>query len=90
MNLLEALQSGKPFKRPNWDDYYKIHQNGLVGVSNNCSLAIYYLADLISDDYEIKENKIELTKSQFIKVFKEYYPNYDAVANAMATELGFK
>ena len=61
MNLIEAIKSGKKFKREawsrfeKWDPYYPV-----------------ILSDVLADDWEIEEKKVEITRTQF----------FSAIANA--------
>jgi hypothetical protein len=56
MTIIEALKSGKPFKRAQWSGYY--HSDGYKIVS--CDEGIGLLAtegDILADNWEVKEKE---------------------------------
>jgi len=56
MTIIEALKSGKPFKRAQWSSYY--HSDGYKIVS--CDDAIVLLAienDILADNWEVKSEE---------------------------------
>ncbi len=65
MNFLEALKSGKDFRHPNWKNenywFHVPHPNSVV--IDGCEFSI---EDLCSNDFEVREEKIEITRSQLI------------------------
>lgn len=91
MNIIEAIKSGRVFKRPKSKQLNKIELDS----------EDYYtilIKDLIAEDWEIEEEKIEITKDQLKKAFAKSccqinidevsIPTYDL--RILAQELGFK
>jgi hypothetical protein len=68
MNLIDAIKSGKPFKRKNgsewlckWDGCYsEIIRYG----DNPEGPKKFTVDDILSDDWEIKETAVTITRSQ--------------------------
>lgn len=67
LNLIEAVKSNKPFKRPCWENYCVIEnishpifieENYAVFMNNNLIYGAIDLEDLIADDYEIGHLKV--------------------------------
>lgn len=55
MNLIEAVKSGRPFKRPDWDFYHKLHE-----LEVETDLSTYFdlnAEELLADDYELEPEK---------------------------------
>ena len=74
MNIIEAIKSGKNFQRPCHDKYY----TGLHSLGTEQVMLIYdgipvvLSEDLfLANDWVIEEEKIEITKSQFIQAWIE-------------------
>ena len=59
MNIIEAIKSGKRFRRKSWTnrDYIKV----------NVSRLDLPLDAIIADDWEVEEVPIQLTRSQFLR-----------------------
>lgn len=55
MNILEAIQSGKKFRRKGGSLYF-------TAIENSFDLS---RADLIADDWETAPHKVEITKADF-------------------------
>ncbi len=69
MNLIEAIKSGMPFKRLNWQvwtSYYGTHitQPGLTQGARQAHLCY---DDILANDWEIQEMSVTITSSQFWK-----------------------
>lgn len=90
MNLIEAIKSGKRFKLKRDREW---HTQGQV-------LQIHEArSDLICDNWEIEEEKIEITRSQLQEAFNKCsfqihdlsggFPNYSCRIDLLAKELGF-
>lgn len=62
MNILEALKSERPIKRPEWPGYRMIGESphGIVRVE-----------DILADDWQVLEETIEITLAQLIEAFKQ-------------------
>ena len=66
MNIIEAIKSGKRFKLP-YHDYYMETKDGKIIYRDGgdiCHAYGAYSLDLISNDWEIEEEKVELTREQ--------------------------
>jgi hypothetical protein len=74
MKYYEAMATGRPFKRKNWNGYV----TGLV--QGKEALVIYWVDDsppgirhavnveeLLADDWEVKEKEVMITKSQLLE-----------------------
>lgn len=82
MNLLEAIESGKRFRRK-LDHRFYIDQ---------CSNYCFTREDLFADDYEIEEEKVTITRSQLWVAIMRNFPLYakgENLGNAVLLELGF-
>lgn len=63
MNLIEALRSGKKFKRSHWQIWHQCD-------AHYCN-DTYKREEVLAEDYEIqKEEKIEISRAQFEVAFK--------------------
>lgn len=82
MNLIEAIKSGKPFKHSRMTDFIS-KDFDRFGVS---------LAMLKDDDWEIQEEKIELTAEQIRRAFEHRICQacYEECLGGAIKELGFK
>jgi hypothetical protein len=60
MNIIQAIQSGKPFRRKGWEVYFPL--------AGDLS---FYGHDILATDWEVQEQKIEITKSQLWKAWDE-------------------
>lgn len=101
MKLHEVLESGKKFRRNKWyfydhlKDYYHQKTNGVIEDSIGFRFDDYHIDDVLADDWEIIEQKIELTESQIREAFEHVItPNStigqrDYVINTVLKELGF-
>ena len=67
MTLQEAILSEKPFKRKDWEFYFKVRRNSIYLESTN-SLFIPKKEDILANDYEIEEKWYEGN-------FKKKWPN---------------
>lgn len=61
MNIIEAVKSGKRFKRSFMIDWWKSNQD-MVGL---------YRSDIVADDWEVEEEKVEITYEQLREAFVE-------------------
>lgn len=64
MNIIEAVKSGKPFKRP-----------GYVNWSSPDAAIEVMPHEILATDWEIEERKIEITESEFDEAVEDikYY-----------------
>jgi hypothetical protein len=60
MNIIEAVGSGRKFKRPEWSKYYSANQIVLVQLTSQ---------DLLANDWEVEEKQVPITRSQFDKAW---------------------
>ncbi len=56
MNIIEATQSGKRFRRNFWGEFWLDKELGLVHLT---------FEDILATDWEIEERKVEITESEF-------------------------
>lgn len=101
MNLIEALRSGKPFKRKAWTAYAKglhqLEQNNEVGrpyfvVDGHFTDEYLILEDLYVDDWEVEEKTYTITRAQAFRAAEIILnPNdiqYNAMLYSYYSELG--
>lgn len=83
MNLIEALKSKKPLRQ----------KNGGLWIYPLTSNIIFNIKQILADDWEIQEEKIEITKSQLIEALRKDYPSnfiLPSTYEEIARKLGFK
>lgn len=90
MNIIEAIKSGKRFRRSNQlKDWYQASNT----YANDRSISNLLQSDILADDWEIEEEKIEITKAQ-LKVAVNYalihMTGLRPIHETIAKELGFK
>lgn len=104
MNIIEAMKSGKRFRKGHRKFDYKINSHWEKDVPpslHECKdhewikSKYFDLEDLLSDDWEIEEEKIEITKSQLDKFFDAMAVHagngiYSLKRDQMTEYLGFK
>lgn len=74
MTFLEALNSGKPFKRPDWNSYSSI-KNGYIVETGATSDYVHSLSGLSRNDWEVKPDTMEVEVIMVDgKVIDWYYP----------------
>ena len=100
MNIIEAVKSGKPFKRSRWTDdcwlKMKPHKDGVYFKSKPCWAdpnKPYPLAeeDIVSDDWIVKEEKVEVTVSDVREAFNRAWHTedlYHDILKMLLKELG--
>ena len=82
MTILEAIKSGKPFKRAAKFNYYTISNKDVF-------ILTYY--DIIADDWEVEEKKIEVTETQLRDAYHKAYGQIDGTTiENLVKLLGFK
>lgn len=80
MNLPEAIQSGKNFKHQSWPSFIKYGQ---------CQYLT--MEQILDNNWEIEEEKIEITRTQLEKVLSKVFPcsPYSTHVEIVLHELGF-
>lgn len=86
MNIIEAVKSGKKFKIRTcsfWRD--------------TCESHMYSAEELLSDDWEVEEKKVEVTKQQLFQAFidmtqgKDFlYMSRIEIINGIASRIGLE
>lgn len=85
MDLISAIKSGKPFKRKEWATWLR---NGKIVENENFLLSV---ETLLANDFEIQEEKIELTAEQVGAAFFKAMSQIDQPTRVfLLKELGFK
>lgn len=72
MNIQEAIETGKPFKRKSWThaDYLRVKSKGGYGggelfwVRGSSRANLFYVSDILADNWEVEERKVEVTERQ--------------------------
>lgn len=88
MNLIDAIKSGKPFRRPCHNVYMKGVESDELGADDDCE-ALFLRSipderislmphDLLAIDWEIQESTVTITRAQF----------WNAVNYSSSTPLG--
>lgn len=85
MNLIDAVKSGKPFRRPadKWwwelNDGYLVQANGIGG--EMCVLPVT-LESLTADDWEIEEPEVTVTPGMLHTLYREFLEDHIDSQNA--------
>jgi hypothetical protein len=101
LNIIDAIKSGKPIRRSGKDIYSAHHlSHGATSSEMLCSAkdghwldAQHYIEfyickrDILADDWEIQEPTVTITRSQFFKIWFEYFGNLSD-GEDMASKLG--
>jgi hypothetical protein len=69
MTLIEAINSGRPFKRPNDRDYWHISKTGYIRISNRdymYEVLPCTVGNLTATDWEVEEEEITITRDVLI------------------------
>lgn len=66
MNIINAIKSGKNIRRPSYDEYCYVPH----AVNDRVCLT---KEELLAEDWEIEEQKIELSWEQIHKAMREYF-----------------
>lgn len=96
MNIIEGIESGCPFKRKGASSYW--YSDGRYIRSLESKLIIEPdVEDIIANDYELAEKRIEITESMLEKAFETFRMDFchksdacDKVLKFIKKELGFK
>lgn len=82
MNIIEALSSGRPFRRPKWVGGYLL----LKEVENFA----FSVEDLLATDWEVEEKQVTITISQFTRAWNRALTsgNEPLVYDSIVKELG--
>lgn len=99
MNFLEAMKSGKPFKRPEYH-FYIYHMDGGLYWDNNRGLPAFFgpsiddlcVEDLLTDDWTLREETSTITRSQAdqaMLIARHGVGNWNDDYHAFMTLLGF-
>ena len=87
MNLLEALKTGKPYRRKGWKDTW--YKNDWINHNSDVDLSV---EDALSEDWEVEERVVTITESDFNKAVARtgnlYYQDQWYWAAALKKELG--
>lgn len=87
MNLIDAIKSGRPYRRPGWS-MWRLSLHKMNRVENYGER----LEDLLADDWEIEEPTVTITWSQFWKAVETterlFWP--DPAAKELARHLGLE
>jgi len=81
MNLIEAINTGLPFRRKGWGEYYTKDEFDFL-----------IMADIIAEDWEVEVKKVTITEEDFNRAVARmgnlYYQNQWYWADALKKELG--
>lgn len=67
MNIIEAIKSGKRFKRPDWPEWcseadIRDPEGGYLDITHDA---------LLADDWEVEEPLVSITREQLYKAYAE-------------------
>lgn len=67
MNIIEAIKSGRRFRRKEWPTDISDRTNWLISPKGFDGIARYYLTDLdiVADDWEVESAPVTITREQF-------------------------
>ena len=68
MNIIDAVKSGKLFKRPGGGWYTNDHHSDKLPLTKS---------DILATDWEIEERKIEITEREFDRILADLPQTYD-------------
>lgn len=88
MTIIEAFKSGRKFKRKVMTRWLQVPPDDRFGPSPNG----YSVEDILADDWEIEEEKIELTSRQIQKVLfnERFFLHHGSRTVEVLKALGFK
>lgn len=66
MNIIEAIKSGKPFKRETWSGWAVNRDNNYIVWSENLCQVSFYPEDLLAVDWEVKESYYPITECELM------------------------
>lgn len=86
MNLLEAIKSGRPFRRKNWDLWTQVHGNCVTqpGLTEGLRQAHMCYEDILADDWEIQEPTVTITRAQFLEAVESVLGSFNLFGDAIA------
>lgn len=80
MNLIEAVKTGKPFRRISQSVWEK---------QTNKNAGIYLsIKDILADDWEIQEPEISISRSKFFIAYSEALKQKESAYPLLEKELG--
>lgn len=90
MNIIEAIKSGKRFRRKSWK------ANEMTWISQDLGDLPLQLTrgDIVADDWELKEEPVTITRTQFFEAYAHAVaelpsnPTNSSVLEMMADRLG--
>lgn len=67
MNLIDAIESGRPFRRPgrNWTIKCPDRDGIAFADGSDSPPRLFYPSDVCADDWEIQEPTVTITRAQF-------------------------
>lgn len=104
MNIIEAVKSGKRFRRAGWPDFLEIKDDGFYLINNGYLYAPYHLGkeNILATDWEVEEpepEKITVTAEEVREAifgsvlfaeFRDDISNSKQLIYGILKELGFK
>ena len=76
MDLISAVKSGKPFKRKGDEGSYRLtghltYSCGKNGAIYGVGTRVFSVEDILAEDWEVEEAKVEITESEFHEAVRE-------------------
>lgn len=96
MTIIEAVKSGKRFRRQTWvEDQWCSLDEGLLFIEDSRTKTTsdrIHISEILADDWEVQEEKIEITKAQLANALNAINERRDGTWDftELYQELGFK
>lgn len=92
MNLIDAIKSGKPYRRQGESDWV-LKWDGCFSEwlrYENCR-ATFTAGDILADNWEIQEPTVTITRAQLEKAITQWIHEVDGlnISDGIASRLGF-
>lgn len=102
MNFLEALKTGRPFRRPTWDTWmsgtHRVWSSqalfSLALQTEDGQVLSFSREELVAEDWEVKEPGVLITRNEFLKAWGQTLVPWhsktseSSFATALADRLG--
>lgn len=92
MNIIEAMKSGKRFRRKEGDGWFFAVTDFIPTAGPSIGRVVIERHDLLADDWEVEEKKVEITKDTLANAYVASHGNtYDIkMIDRMAKNLGLE
>ena len=77
MKLINAIETGKPFKRLCWAQYYENDFKDLLSNDIKLNNLRFHIEDILADDWMIEQKKVEVTRETINRALNSACHNVD-------------